>query len=259
MGLAAGVIACAQPTPRAANLGPPPPPLASAAPAALPPEQIAGSDVGRAPAPSSVTPIAPSAPPPPPPLASPRLIPGRHAPSGLTRPAKPVRIAPGFYECKVDDLYKLRSCKVDRDEAGRTWLEVLPGNLLPMRGLLEEEKGDLVFEGFPTEPVPFGCYRCSDACEDPQSPRCECTEAQLLGARTCQEQVLRVRFRGNVGALRGAMTHDLYFQSVDEARRPKAFDVQVNKYNVTLGRRLVEDRPATLVKRLPGGGVLIGD
>lgn len=170
-----------------------------------------------------------------------------------------MRIATGFYQCKVDDLYKLRTCKVDRDEAGHTWLEVLEGSLLPMRGLLEEDKGDLVFEGFPTEPQPFGCYRCSDVCADPRDPACDCTETQLLGLSTCKEQVLRVRFRGGVGYLRGAMTHDIYFQTFDEQRRPKAFDVQINKYNVTLGRRLVEERAPTLTKRLPGGGVVIGD
>lgn len=156
-------------------------------------------------------------------------------------------------------MYKLRTCKVDRDEAERTWLEVLPGSLLPMRGLLEEDKGDLVFEGFPTEAEPFGCYRCSEACVDPKSPQCDCTESQLLGLRTCKEQVLRVRFRGGVGALRGAMTHDIYFQGFDEQRRPKDFSVQVNKYNVTLGRRMVEEREPTRTKRLPGGGVIIGD
>lgn len=221
-------------------------------------ERAAPADAAPPPA------LPPSAPPAvattaPPPLASPRLIAGRHAPSGLTRPPKPVRIAPGFYQCKVDDIYKLRTCKVDRDEAGRTWLDVLAGSLLPMRGLLEEDKGDLVFEGFPTDPEPFGCYRCNDACAEPKSAQCDCTPTQLLGLETCKAQVLRVRFRGGVGSLRGAMTHDIYFQSFDEDRRPKAFDVQINKYNVTIGRRLVEEKVPTLTKRLPGGGVLIGD
>ena len=255
-GLCLGVAACAASSP-------PAPPVTHAAPVPAPPAPSSTVETALAappPATATATAVVPAPPlPAPAPLASPRLIAGRHAPSGLVRPAKPVRISPGFYQCKVDDVYKLRTCKVDRDDAGRTWLEVLAGSLLPMRGLLEEDKGDLVFEGFPTEAEPFGCYRCSDACVDPMSPQCDCTEVQLVGLKTCKEQVLRVRFRGGVGALRGSLTHDVYYQSFDEERRPKAFDVQINKYNVTLGRRLVEEKPKTLTKRLPGGGLLIGD
>jgi hypothetical protein len=183
---------------------------------------------------------APEAPTKPLPAGFERLMTGRHAPAGLTRPVRPVRLADGYYACKTDDLYKLRACRIDRDAAGRTWLEMLPNNLLPMRGLLEEDNGTLVFEGFPTEPQPFGCYTCAEACETPGDAACDCNETQLLGRRSCLEQPLVVRFRGAPGAYKGSLTHDTYFQTFtfDGPRAPKAFHVSVNRYNVTLGRKL---------------------
>jgi hypothetical protein len=174
------------------------------------------------------------------------LIPGRHVPSALAHPARPTRLVPGVYACKVDDMYRLRTChvEVDAEDGGRTWLEVDRDNLLPMRGVLEEDHGVLVFEGFPTEAQPFGCYACDGVCRGGRT-NCACTEAQLLGEKTCLEQVLRIRFTGAPGAYRGKMTHDTYFQTVndDAERSPNAFDVSVNRYNVTLGRKLPDTAP----------------
>jgi hypothetical protein len=175
-----------------------------------------------------------------------RLIPGRHVPSALAHAARPAKIPAGIYACKVDDMYRLRTCRVevDPEDGGRTWLEVDSGNLLGMRGVLEDDHGVLVFEGFPTEEQPFGCYSCHQECPAAR-PGCACTEAQALGEQTCLQQPLRIRFTGGIGAYRGKMTHDTYFQTVndDAERSPNAFAVSVNHYNVTLGRKLPPTTP----------------
>lgn len=140
----------------------------------------------------------------------------------------------------MDDLYRLRTCRVETDpeDGGRTWLEVDGGNLLPMRGVLEDDRGALVFEGFPTEEQPFGCYTCEEPCRA-NPAQCGCTEVQKMGETTCLSQVLRFRLVGGPGALRGPMTHDTYFRTFhdDAAHSPDAFQVSVNRYNVTLGRK----------------------
>ena len=208
---------------------------AGVAPARTLPEQAGPPPAAR----EAVAPEPPPAKrPPPPPQENPRLLAGRHAPSGLTRPPRPVRLGDGPYACKTDDLYRLRTCAIERDAEGRTWLDMHEGNLLPMRGLLEEDHGDLVFEGFPTEATPFGCYRCQETCV---GGTCGCNPVQELGARTCLEQPLRVRLRGGAGLWKGTLTHDVYFKSFDSnggVQTLKDFDVNVNKYVVTIGRKL---------------------
>ena len=232
--LLVGALACVAPQPQT------PPSTAAEGPLAVP---APGPSVPARPGPASTAiEAAPEPPvakrPPPPPPENPRLLSGRHAPSGLTRPPRPVRLSDGLYACKTDDFYRLRTCSVERDAEGRTWLEVHEGNLLPMRGLLEEDHGDLVFEGFPTEAAPFGCYACPETCG---GEACGCNAVQELGARTCLQQAFHVRLRGGPGLRKGTLTHDVYFKSFDFSdgvRTLKAFDVTVNKYVLTIGRKL---------------------
>lgn len=63
----------------------------------------------------------------------------RHRPAALDEPAKRAGIKPGPYACRVDAMYKMRDCTVERDADGRTWLTVHEGNLIGMKGLLWDE------------------------------------------------------------------------------------------------------------------------
>lgn len=77
-------------------------------------------------------------------------------------PAKPTRVLPGLYACKITDLYRLRDCEVRVDGEGRTWLSFGHDNLIDPIGVLYDD-GDVVrFEGQLQSPSTV--VECSAGC-----------------------------------------------------------------------------------------------
>jgi hypothetical protein len=161
----------------------------------------------------------------------------RHRPRALDEPARPARLAPGAYACRVSREYRLRRCTVERDEAGRTLLEFAEGNLIGMRGVVTDAGTTLEFEGWLTEQQPFGCSHCADRCiEDPSS--CSCDELPEAAVRECVAQPVRVTLRPHgAGRYRGTMTYRVYYNEyVGEgpARRPEGFVAREERLEIDL-------------------------
>jgi hypothetical protein len=161
----------------------------------------------------------------------------RHRPKALDEAARPARLVPGAYSCRVSREYRLRDCRVERDAAGHTLLEFATGNLIGMRGIVTDSGGALEFEGWLTEEQPFGCSHCADRCiEEPGS--CGCDELPEAAVIECVAQPLRVTLRPNgAGRYRGSMKYRIYYNEyVGEgpARRPEGFVAKEEQFEIDL-------------------------
>jgi hypothetical protein len=122
---------------------------------------------------------------------------GHYLPASLAGPARPARIRPGRYACKISDIYKLRDCVVKKSPTGHTTLEFLPGNLLSLKGVLFDDGPVVRFEGWLTE------------------------ASTIVGCDGCQRQPIHGLFRGTGGSFRGLLTFRNYH---DPHRLPPAPD-----------------------------------
>ena len=161
----------------------------------------------------------------------------RHHPKALDEAARPSRLAPGPYACRVSSEYRLRDCTVERDADGRTLLEFAQGNLIGMRGVVTDAGTLLEFEGWLTEEQPFGCSHCADRCiEDPAS--CVCDSLPDAAVVECVAQPLRVTLRPNgAGKYRGTMAYRIYYNEyVGEGpeRHPQGFVAKEEHFTIDL-------------------------
>ncbi len=159
----------------------------------------------------------------------------RHRPAALDQKARPTRVKPGKYACKISREYKLRDCVVETSPEGHTLLEVLPGNLLGLRGVLWDEGSAVHFEGWPTEEQPFGCTSCQDRCVA-YPGTCVCQPLPPEAIRECIAQPVTFVLRGTT-RLTGTLTHGVYFNAyVGEGaqRHPEGFEVKPEKLEVVI-------------------------
>ncbi len=77
---------------------------------------------------------------------------GHYYPPALAAQARPSRLKPGKYACKITAIYKMRDCTVKRDSSGHTMLQVHAGNLLELRGVVYDDGPVVRFEGWLTRP-----------------------------------------------------------------------------------------------------------
>lgn len=135
----------------------------------------------------------------------------------FTSAARPSRIQPGHYDCKVTRLYKLRPCRVERDSEGRTILTFEEG-LLHLRGVLYDDG-------------PIVRY-----------------EASLLDAKSviacegCTRQPLEGIFRGERGSYEGLLTFRTMYDPYSSPPRPPA-NVKIEEASDRFPMVLVYRRP----------------
>jgi len=164
----------------------------------------------------------------------------RHHPALLDEAARPARLAPGAYSCKVSREYRLRDCRVERDADGRTFLEFADGNLLALRGVVYDRAGALEFEGWLTDAEPFGCTSCAERCIlDPAT--CSCTPLPVEAIAACVAQPVRFTLRAAsaAGTYRGVLVHQVYYNEYvgDGAdRHAEGFVAQPERLEITLVR-----------------------
>lgn len=120
-------------------------------------------------------------------------------------PAKPTRVMPGLYACKITDIYRLRDCEVRVDPEGRTWLSFGHDNLIDPIGVLYDD-GDVVrFEGQLQSP----------------STVVECSAG-------CGPNLVHAVLRGTPKKLRGVLVFQNYPESLVPLEVPPA-DVKVEE------------------------------
>jgi len=163
----------------------------------------------------------------------------RHFPELIKEPPQKSRIAPGAYRCRVGKGYKLRGCRVEKDPTGHVLLEVEPGNLIGMRGVLQDDGPAVRFEGWLTERRPFGCFGCQERCfVHPGS--CFCVPLVLEASRECMLQPLVIRFKGGGGSWKGKLDYKTYYNHYDHGTDPPTpvgFDVEQESFEVLLRRK----------------------
>jgi hypothetical protein len=96
-----------------------------------------------------------------PPAPEPSMRDGHYHPPALDGAPRPASLRPGRYACKIDLLYKLRDCQVEKDAKGHTRLRFGPGNLLELEGVLYDDGPVVRLEGWLTAPSTIvGCDGC---------------------------------------------------------------------------------------------------
>jgi hypothetical protein len=85
---------------------------------------------------------------------------GHYHPPELDQPPRPARIKPGYYACKVSDIYKLRDCKVTRDARGHTLLEFDKHNLVGLKGVVYDDGPVLRYVAWQTASSVIDCQGC---------------------------------------------------------------------------------------------------
>lgn len=162
----------------------------------------------------------------------------RHRPALLGEPARPSRVAPGEYQCAVSREYRLRSCRVEKDDTGRTLLTIDEGNLIAARGVLWDDGAVVRFEGWLTEQRPFGCFACQERCfVEPAG--CACVELATEASRRCLGQPMRAELRGAGGAWRGQLHHEHYwnrYEGEGAARHVAGWETTAERYELRLER-----------------------
>lgn len=121
-----------------------------------------------------------------PPAPEPTFTDGHYQPAALRRAARPSRLQPGRYSCKISAMYRLRECVVTQDASGHTLLEFTPGNLLSLKGVVYDDGPVVRFEGWLTEP------------------------STLIDCRGCTRQPIHGVLRGNGGRYRGVISFRNY-------------------------------------------------
>jgi hypothetical protein len=161
----------------------------------------------------------------------------RHRPAALDAPPRAARLAAGSYLCKVSREYRLRDCSVERTPDGRTFLEFSSGNLLGMRGVLNDAPGGFAFEGWLTDEQPFGCSHCQDRCiAEPGT--CACDPLPADAVVECLKQPLHMTLRATGGGrYRGTLRYRVYFNAYvgeGSSRRPEGFEAKQETLEVEL-------------------------
>ncbi|MCC6217572.1 MAG: hypothetical protein IT376_22125 [Polyangiaceae bacterium] len=163
----------------------------------------------------------------------------RHRPSLLDEPARPARVAPGRYRCAVSREYRLRTCLVEKDDAGRTLLTVEEGNLIAVRGVLYDDGPVVRFEGWLTEQRPFGCFTCQERCfVDPSG--CVCQELAAEASRRCVGQPMKAELRGAGAHWRGPLHHTHYWNRYEgdgPNRHVVGYETTAERYELRLEGR----------------------
>lgn len=116
-----------------------------------------------------------------------RVAEGHYVPSLLAEPARPTRVQPGIYACKVTTIYKLRDCWVHKDEAGRTLLTFAPDNLLSLSGVLYDDGPVVRYQATLLD------------------------NSDLTSCAGCERQPLNGVFRGKGARYEGLLTFRRYF------------------------------------------------
>lgn len=237
-GAALVLAACAGAAPRPVE--PAPPPAVASSPAVAPkPAEPATIATGGAPAPVDT---APDRQPDPAAdraaeLAALDQAPRFH-PALLDEPARPSRIKPGRYKCKVSREYKLRGCRVSMDEAGRTLLEIEDGNLVEAKGVLFNDGSAVRFEGWLSGKRPFGCFACQDRCFlDPG--QCACSPLPPEASRACLAQPVRIELSGAGSRWHGPLVYEHYvnrYEGSGPDRHVTGFTTERQSYELTLVR-----------------------
>jgi len=170
----------------------------------------------------------------------------RHRPAELDGPARPCRIAPGDYACRVSEGYKLRDCVVERLPSGHVMLEVMKGNLLELRGVLYDDGPVVRFEGWPTAARPFKCFHCQERCFlDPSA--CHCTPAQIERTASCLGQPVHAVLKGRGRTWNGVVIWRDYYDAAVHAGIPPrnvVFEDGLDRFKVLLKLRRKAQSPA---------------
>lgn len=120
--------------------------------------------------------------------------------------ARPARIQPGVYDCKITLIYKLRRCWVHLDGDGRTRLEFAADNLLHLAGVLWDDGPAVRFEGKLLTP------------------------STLIDCPGCEKEPLHAVFRGQNGKYTGLLTFRKYHDPHVPAPMPP-LDVKIEEAN----------------------------
>lgn len=169
----------------------------------------------------------------------------RHRAKVLDGQARPSKITPGSYMCRVDAMYKLRPCTVTRDEKGFSWLTT-PGSLLELKGVLYDDGNAVIFEGATGEPRPFGCFSCDERCtDDPTS--CVCQELMPDASRECLAQPLKVRLTRKGQGWSGTLAYKTYFNHYEG----KGADRHVTGWDPSPNTFVVEIMPGARTTKPP--------
>lgn len=221
------------------SVRPAPAPVAVAVVEALP------ADGGAAPAVAAEPPAEPVASPSTASDADPSRVEDapRHRAKVLDGPARPSKLAPGAYACRIDAMYRFRGCTVRKDESGFTWID-MPDSLLGLSAVVYDDGASIVLDGTSASARPFGCFSCQERCTtDPSS--CVCQELMPAASRECLLQPLTAKLTKSGAIWRGSMRHVLYFNHYEgngKDRRVTSWDTSSNAY-------LVEIAPASMLGR----------
>jgi WD40 repeat protein len=133
-----------------------------------------------------------------PPAPPPSMRDGHYHPPLLDGAPRPSRIVPGHYACKVDLMYKLRDCSVQKDAKGHTLLKFGPGNLLDLEGVLYDDGPVVRFEGWLLDRSLVG------------------------GCEGCEKQPLHAVLRGTGSRFQGLLKFRAYYDPYTPPELPAA-------------------------------------
>ena len=126
------------------------------------------------------------------------MLDGHYRPPLLDGAPRPSRIRLGKYACKVDLMYKLRDCWVQKDPKGHTLLRFAPDNLLALEGVLFDDGPVVRFEGWLYEP------------------------STVVGCDGCEKQPLHAVLRGSGNRFQGLLAFRNYYDPYVPPELPNA-------------------------------------
>lgn len=238
---AAVVIACGGGGSAASSSSP------AAAPVVVPVE-----DGGATASPIAVEPEPPAAEPP---ATAPRAVgesdpdrienAPRHRAKVLDGPARPSKLTPGGYACRIDAMYRFRACTVRKDEKGFTWID-MPSSLLGLTAVVYDDGASIVLDGASSYPRPHGCFACLERCvTDPSS--CVCQELMPGASRECLLQPLTTKLTRSGAIWRGSIRYEAYFNHYEGTGN----DRHVTSWEKRPSTFLVEIAPASALAPKP--------
>ncbi len=159
----------------------------------------------------------------------------RYRPKVLDGAARPSRLAPGRYACRIDAMYRFRPCEVTKDSTGFTRV-AMPGSLLGFTGVVYDEGTSLIIDGTSADDRPFGCFGCQLRCTE-QPGNCACVELMAGASRECLTQPLRARLTLAGATWRGSMSHANYrnhYEGAGDARHVTRWKVEKTLFLVEI-------------------------